>query len=280
MDPAAIISGTTPETPVPATEVKVEPPKHTPVSPQLGILARKEKALVQKQREMQEKEKEWGTKASKLSEYEAKEKLWRENPRKALEEYGHSYQSLTEQVLADGDLTPEKIDALVEKKLEARTKQEQEQKAKEAEEESKQLTEKEQQAEIAFKGQLQTFIKEKAEEFPLLDLLGSDAELVYDVMDEYYRNGNKKQGIPPGKVLSKEEAAGMVEKFFMQQVEAANERLKPKAPKKEGEEKHVPDGITPQTLTNSLTGTMPSTLPAKNEADRIARAMAALDGKK
>lgn len=262
----------TPEVP-PATP----PPVEDAMSPKLGLLARKEKAIVEKQRAIQQKEAEMN---KRMAEWEAKEKAWadrekrwKDTPEKALEEFGHTYQSLTERVLQGGEITP----ADVEKRAMARVKEledrlENEKKASlEAE---KARAEQESQETIQqYKEDLAAFVTSKSEDYKLCALFDKEAELIYDTVDTYFQQN--------GKILSHDEAAGLVEKYFRKLVEEANGAL---TPKQQAAAEAALDKDEPRqqvkNISNGLSQTAPSFLPAKTENDRMKRAMAALDGKK
>lgn len=270
------------EAPVVQTAETVPPVAPPPavedaMSPKLGLLARKEKAIVEKQRAIQQKEAEM---SKRMAEWEAKErawadreKLWKDTPEKALEEFGHTYQSLTERVLAGGELTA----ADVEKRAMAKVKEledrlENEKKA--ALEAEKARAEKESQETIQqYREDLAAFVTNKAEEYKLCALFDKEAELIYDTVDTYFQQN--------GKILSHDEAAGLVEKYFRKLVEEANGAL---TPKQQAAAEAALDKDKPQqqvrALSNGMSQTAPSFLPAKTEDDRMKRAMAALDGKK
>lgn len=269
------------EVAVPVTESEAAPAPapvvEDAISPKLGLLARKEKAIVDKQRAIQQKEAEMN---KRMAEWEAKEKAWadrekrwKDSPEKALEEFGHTYQSLTERVLSGGELTA----ADVEKRAMAKVKELEdrfENEKKSALEAEKARSEKEAQETIQqYREDLAAFVTSKSEEYKLCALFDKEAELIYDTVDTYFQQNNK--------ILSHDEAAGLVEKYFRKLVEDANGALTPKqqAAAEAALDKEEPKNQV-KTISNGMSQTAPSFLPAKTENDRMKRAMAALDGKK
>lgn len=281
---AAAASAVVPEVPPPAAAAAEET-----ISPKLAMLARKEKAIVDRQRAFQQQQAELN---KRMQDWEAKEKLWAErearakgDPMKALEEFGHSYQSATERALLGTDLTPADVEKRamakvkeLEDRLEAEKKAAQESERTRAEKEAQEIVEQ-------YKTGLVTFLDSKKDEYKLCALFDKEAELLYDTVDSYYQKtlaeaterGDKN---PAGKILSNEEAAALVEKYFKKLVDDANGVLTPKqqAAAEEALDKE-PTGQQVKAISNGMQQTAPSYLPAKTEEDRMRRAMAALDKK-
>lgn len=255
-------------------------PEEDPVSPKLAIMAKKERALVQKQQEFQRQQMEWQKERdamrAELEQERAKRSKWKENPDLALEELGWDYQRLTERQLSGGDVTPKDLEKKFEEKFKSFEQRMEEEKAalkKQAEEEQAKKA-----AQIVedFKGELKNFVKQNADKYKLSNLFDQEAELLYDTIDAYYNTHNK--------ILSNDEASDLVEKYFVKLYEDAQKALTP-AEKRELEEEKKALGVVDKkpsstTLTNNMQSTAPSMLPPKTEADRMKRAMAALEGNK
>lgn len=278
---AAVVSETAPEIkdtqPVEGTEEKKDPI----LSPQLGVLAKKERELVRRQQEMKRREDEWSKEREqilqRLKEKEEREKLFSDDPLKALESFGHSYQSLTERQLAGGEITPKEVESKLTKRLQE-FEEKLTQKEKQAQEEAAKKKQEEESATVQnYKQDLRGFIESKKGDYKLVSLFDKEADLVYETIEAYFSEHNK--------VLSHEEASTLVEKYFQKLVKQANETLTP--PKEdETEEPQERFGFpqrtgdapkTAKTITNSMqSSSVPSFLPAKNEEDRLRRALAAL----
>lgn len=279
-----------PQTPPTAESVPVAKEEET-ISPKLAMLARKEKAIVDRQRAIQQERAEL---QKRMQEWEAKEKMWSErearakgDPMKALEEFGHSYQSATERALAGTDLTPADVEKRamakvkeLEDRLESEKKAAQEAEKARAEKEAAEIVEQ-------YKTGLASFIETKKDEYKLCALFDKNADLVYDTVDSYYQktlaeSQERGDAKPAGKILSNEEAASLVEKYFKKLVDDANGVLTPKqqAAAEEALSDGKPAEVQTKAISNGMQQTSPSYLPAKTENDRMKRAMAALDGKK
>lgn len=252
------------------------------MSSKLSLLARKERAIVQKQQENQRKFQEWEKEKKelleKLSSRETSDKLWDSDPLKALEARGLDYQKLTEKMLTGDDLTPKDLEKKMEERLKSyEQKLEEEKKAREKEKEDYK-TAQEKAIIDNFKADLKTHLSSKADTFKLASLYDEDAELAFDVIDAYYRENNE--------VLEVEDALAKADKYFMDLFEKGaaklgykkvDETVDPKTGSKLPEIKKP----TQTTLTNAMNTTMSvSTLPAKTEEDRVKRALAALDKNK
>lgn len=236
-----------------------------------AILARKEKATVMKQRELQQKEIEYQSKLAaieaKEKEYLAKEALWKENPLEALKTYGHTYQTVTERMLAGDEPTPN----MILQRLEQLQNQNKELEAKMLEREQQKATQEEQMVIDGFKEDLKEFVASNESKYKLVSLFDPDAELIYDTIDEFY-NMN-------GKILTHEEAASAVNSYFKKLVDQANGALTPPKPQQAQKTEENTFRQQSKTLTNQLQSSVPSVLPAKQESDRLKRALAALEGK-
>jgi hypothetical protein len=244
------------------------------LSSQISLLARKEKAAVQKQREVQAKEAELMQRLQQFErerkEYEEERGLYKSDPWKYLEKVGHKkddlYKTLTNEYLNDGKVTPEEVAKTLREELAAVRNEFSEYRKSQEEAKSK-----EQEQAIdghinAFKEDLKTFVDSQKDKFKLTSLFDRDAELIYDVIEE---NFEKTQ-----EVMSHEKAADLVEKYFIQLVEQANKALGIS----KRDEPHDPKEAREQvkTLTNQINSSAPSMLPAKTENDRLKRALAAL----
>jgi hypothetical protein len=268
------------------TNPVVEAPKEITVdpsiSPKLAIIARKERALVEKQREFSKNQKDSELKMSELNariaRFEQLEKLLGEDPMKVLEERGWNYQKLTERQLSGGELTAKEVAERMEQKF--KSFEDQQKEAKELQEKAQKEAEEQKSNQIIaeFKEELKSFVVTNKEKFKLTGLFDPESELLYDTIDAYYQEHNK--------VLSNDEAADLVEKYFLKLYEDATNIVKPKNTETVEEKEAASMGVpvkqkpTQTTLTNSMQSTAASFLPPKTEADRMARAMAALDGKK
>lgn len=279
----------------PVTQSKVEgitgteAPKEQPVAEKkeesrpnprsFDVIARKERAILQeRQRLAAEKQSLQAEKAqyevwrAEKAAFEQKRSGYKTNPNTLLSDFGLTYQDLSEFQLNDGSPTPQllikqqqdRIDA-----LEARITQEKTQKEAARQERNKQQ---EEEIKSDFRDQIGSFIRSKPDEYEYTRI--NEAEnLVYDTVEEYYNRN--------GKLLPIKKAADMVEQHLANIVETkilASKKLQAKLGKSSTKSQEIP---TPRTLSNSITTTSSpyNGVSPRNEADRIARAMAKLEGR-
>lgn len=243
------------------------------------VLARKERAILQERQRLAvengrllEQAKQIESWKAEKAEFERKRAGYKTNPNTMLADFGLTYQDLSEFQLNDGTPTPQllikqqqdRIDA-----LEARIAKE---KSDDEVAGKKRQEQVEHEVKEDFRNQIATFIANKPDEYEYTKI--NEAEnLVYDTVEQYY---NKT-----GKILPIKKAADMVEEHLANIVEKkilASKKLQAKIKTSQTKE---PDPQTPRTLSNSITTTSSpyNGVSPRNEADRIARAMAKLEGR-
>jgi hypothetical protein len=179
----------------------------------LAILAKKEKALLQRQQEMSQRFKELEDKYSKLSQWENLDKLVSENPAEFFKQKGLSFEQLQQKMLEsiqDEDLDPiqkqikelqNKLNSKDEeyKKLleETLSKREVEEKNKQIEEQSKYYSQ-----------ELAKYISENTEKYDLINMFEAKDEVFEVIKSVYLKTADK--GTP--KLMSFEEACDLYEK--------------------------------------------------------------------
>lgn len=262
------------ETEKPKEEPKPTEPKE-PESKRFAILAKKEKAIYSRAQELKAREEALNQKLAAIENFEKHKREVKNNPMLALQELGISYSDLTEYQLS-GKM-PNKADLeLRELKEEiASFKQQQEealQKQKEIANRNAQLAV--QQTISDFKQEIGDYITSKPKDFELVNLYKAN-DLVYKTIEDHHAKTQR--------VMSIQEGAEIVEKYLESEVEKALkiEKLKARvSPQPQADTKQSKSTQEQRaTLNNNMTSSAPSFLPAKTEADRIARALAALDKK-
>src|ERR1700678_673505 len=260
-------------------DVKTEAPISKPVerdSAKFSALAKKEKAIVERSKTLNTKEATLAEREAAIIAREAKIKesdsLWDKDVFKALELRGYDYNKLTAMFL-DGKVAPDPETDPV--KLARKTiddfKKEQAQKAEEA----KKAQEK---AELdaaweSYNSEVSRHIEDNKETYELISTYNQQS-LIAETVDEFYK-ANKR-------VLSIKEASDMVEAYLEAEAEKALNTKKisgkvTRATKPTEEVKKEEEPRITKTLNNSMQPTAASVLPAQSEADRMKRAMAALD---
>jgi hypothetical protein len=276
---------TTPEGGVEAkTPEASAPPAAKPtkdLSAEFAALARREKAIVQKQKEAAAREKTFAEREAAIKAREEKlaeaDKMWNTDLFKSLEARGLDYNKITKMYL-EGQAAPPKAavdpgEAVSKALADFEKKQAEKEAAREAadkksqEERAAQDQVALQQAYEKFKGEVATHIKTNENDYELINLY-DQADLVVDTIQQHFDNTQN--------VLSIKEASEMVEKYLEGEAQKAlkSKKLGAKAPEAKKEE--TKSSAPTKTLTNQLTPTMSSNLPNKTENDRMARALAKL----
>ncbi len=252
----------------PTTLQEAVSPVKTPPAPgadRFAALAKKERALQRQMAELKAQQ-------SKVSEYEAARKAAAQNPVKALEALGLTYEQLTQFLLNGNKPTPELEIASVKQEIE-RLRNETALKEKAAREAQEQAARAEYQRTLSeFNAEINDYVKSNADKYELTAMYQGES-IVQATIEQHFNNTKK--------ILSIQEATELVEKYFEEQVAAAQKTKKFQAksqPKEGGQPKGEQAAKTSSpTLANELTSSAPSLLPAKTESDRLRRAMAALE---
>lgn len=248
----------------PASPVK-EAPK-PPGGDRFAALAKKERALQKQMSEIKAAQ-------AKMSDWEKARTEATTNPIKALEMLGLSYEQITQFMLNGNKVTPELEIQAVKKQI-ADMKVEQENKVKAELEASQNKAKAEYQRTLSeFNQEVGDFVKQHSGDYELTAMYQGEA-IISATIEQHYTNTKK--------ILSIKDAADLVEKYFEDQVAAAQKTKKFQAKQTPKEEKGQPkrESVSKQstpTISNELTSSAPSLLPAKTEQDRINRAMAALE---
>lgn len=249
-------------------EVAIQDKKET-LSSQFAALAKKEKRIVTKQQELEAKNKELEEKLQKYEQFEAKKKNAKLNPLDFLSEAGLTYDELTEFMLNGGKpQSKDKVTELEERFNELVTKAEQEKKERE-ELEAKKLQEQEEKVIQQFKDTVKKHVADKKDVYELINLYDAQ-DLVISTIEAHYEKTQQ--------ILDTDTAAELVEKHLEDEVKKLANANKFKDKFRLTEEK--PKESTPKdsvTLNSQLSASsVPSSLPAQTEEDRIKRALAAL----
>ena len=182
----------------------LEQPQDSEFDRKFAALSRKEKALRDRELEL---DKKYGNKEKELP----LERRIRANPLKALEELGLDYDKLTELALNDGRLTPDMQMKLMREELENDYKDkfnslEERLNAKEKmEEEAKYDAVKQ-----GFVGEIKSFVNENSTDFEYV-AHNEATDVVYDVIEEHYNE--------TGRILDIKEAVEAVESYLEEEAE-------------------------------------------------------------
>lgn len=274
----AIVASQEGTSPAPTTPVTPSTPAADPsISSKFGALAKKEKAILKLKQDLSLREKDVQDKYSKYQEFETKKTQAKSNPSlalKMLEEMGLSYEDLTNAVLNDGKPTPEMQVKSVKDELEEFKKQLQKDKEEEERTQKERQEQEYSKAIEEFKTKINSFVENK-DEYELINAYGQQ-ELIYSTVEQHFDETKN--------VLSIKEASDLVEKYLEGEVDKAlklkkmQSKLAPKQPEepKSKEPSFMKSGLEPKSLSNEITSSVPSMLPAKTENDRLKRALSKL----
>ncbi len=256
------------------------------VSSKLEILIRREEQARARELAAKAKEKDIEEKLKRISDFDG----LKNDPKRALEALGLSYDELTKTILQDGEIPADVQIRKLKEELEAfksQTVQEKQTDTEKKELEAKRLQEEtEARAIDGFKTEITQYLTDNKARYELIDFEGQQ-ELVYQVVDEHYnRTINTETGV--GKVMSISEAADKVELYLEKKEIERTKLTKTKAlwgslPK--GTQEQVVKQKTeftpkPKTLTNTLSAT--ATNPARKtpitDEERIQKAIAYAKG--
>lgn len=288
------ITESTTNKPEAGVEAKVETPvtetKPEPLSAKFSALAKKEKAIVEQSKSNKATEAKLAEREAAVADRESKikesESLWDTDVFKALELKGYDYNKLTA-LMMDGKTAkdPETDPVKIAKKTIDDFKKEQAQAKLDAEATTKKAADDakaKQDADLAaawesYNSEVNQFIETNKDDYELITTYSQQA-LIADTVDAFYQK-NKR-------VLSVKEASDMVEAYLESEAEKAlntkkigdkvTRTTKPTEPtSKKDEEPRIT-----KTLNNNMQPTSASVLPAASEADRMKRALAAMNGDK
>ena len=203
-----------------------------------AALTRREKSILRKQKEAEEK-------YGKVVEYEKAMAEARKNPVKFLESVGLSYQQITDFLLHDGKPTVESQLEELRLQYEEDKKRREQEKIELEESRKKEQEELYQQAVENHKKQIQSFLDTNRDDYELC-ALNDASDDIFDVMEEYYNTN--------GVMLSIDKAAEAVEKYLEQEAEKLFQAKKLAAKRQIPEDgtKTVQPSTVSKTITNNI----------------------------
>tara|TARA_R100001530_G_scaffold115153_1_gene82096 strand:+ start:440 stop:1303 length:864 start_codon:yes stop_codon:yes gene_type:complete len=222
--------------------------------PERDDFSRKFAALSRREKEIRAKEAEYDQRIADLEHrFSAREPQkepeipfdvqLRQNPLKALESVGLSYDKLTELALNDGKLTPEMQMKLMREELETDYKSK-------FEDLENRLVEKEQSLEeqryedtkIGFQHEIEHFVNSSGDEYELIRANEAN-DVVYDVIEEHYNE--------TGKILDIKEAAEAVESYLEEEASKLLQLGKVRSKFNIGDNEREPQRQSQVTLSNA-----------------------------
>lgn len=269
---------------VPTDEAKKEEPK-TEEKPKdeeikarrFAELSKKEQRILQKKREMEEsfKAREEALKSREhlIKEYEEVKKLAKTNPGEAIEKIGTDYQAVTDHYLNHGKLTPELVARDVESKIQELERKLQEQAKTFETREKERIAEENRKTLENFSATIVETVKASSDKYPSVAAFDG-APVIYEMIQKRWHDtgGNHLMTIDEAAEILEKELDSVISKVVQTPKYSARfSSTKKEEPKPTSLNK-------PKTITNDLTSSAPSLLPAKTENDRIKRALEKLAG--
>lgn len=258
-----------------AAEVKAAP-QDGDLKVKLEEFAKQQKELLRQKAYMKSEKSRLAKEKAEIDAFRAKreseerERTQRMSPIEALQAAGYSYEDATQFVLNNNQITPDVMYKKVDSKIENFIQEQK--KLQEQQAEQHKLSQEKQMVQVVedFKESIKETVTTNQEKYELINM-NEAYEDVYELIDVYYKE--------TGKVMKIEEAADLIEEELQERIEKSlsSKKLASKYTKAEVKEATEAAQKESKTLSNSLTvSTSSPYLPAKTEADRIQRALAAL----
>ena len=228
-------------------EAAQEPEKNDDFSRKFAALSRREKEIRAKEAEYEQRIAELeqrfvAQEPQKEPEIPFDVRL-RQNPLKALESVGLSYDKLTELALNDGKLTPDMQMKLMREELETDYKSKFEDLENRLVEKEKGLEEQRyEDIKLGFQNEIESFVNSNGEEYELIK--ANDAnDVVYEVIEEHYNE--------TGKILDIKEAAEAVESYLEEEATKLLQLSKVRSKFNPGDNEQEPQRQSQVTLSNA-----------------------------
>ena len=254
-------------------------------SKSFAAIAKREREVLNMRQQAKLEREALDAQKKEYEDWKATKELAKKNPKAYLEKAGLTYEELTEFLLNDQKPTADSEVKSVREELE-KFKQEQAERLKLQEENELKLQQQAVEKTIAdFKATISEMVSKDQEKYELINIF-EQQDMIYDTISEHYALEVKKQEEDPSykpKMLSKEEAADMVEKYLEdEQIARSSKSKKLQAKLNFQEKKDEPkkddyQGWSSKTINNEQAiSSAPSMLTPKTENDRLKRALAAL----
>ena len=228
-------------------EAAQEPEKNDEFSRKFAALSRKEKEVRAREAEYEQRiaelEQRFAAKEPQKEPEIPFDVRLRQNPLKALESVGLSYDKLTELALNDGKLTPEMQMKLMREELETDYKSKFEDLENRLVEKEKGLEEQRyEDIKLGFQNEIESFVNSNGEEYELIK--ANDAnDVVYEVIEEHYNE--------TGKILDIKEAAEAVESYLEEEATKLLQLSKVRSKFNPGDNEQEPQRQSQVTLSNA-----------------------------
>lgn len=285
---APVEGTTTPTEPVAPAAPAEKPQEKDQFAEKLELLSRKERAIFRERQRVDEERKAIAVERAEYEKFKALKQGAKRNPLDYLSEAGLSYDELTQFVLNGGKSTEKDELAALRDHFDNYRKEQEDKEKKQSDEKAQAQAQAELEAIEGFKSDITQFIEDNKQTYELSSLRDATEDIFSTINDQYTARLNEwndkgRIGRPPSP-MSIKEAADVVEDFYEKEVIRLTEADKLRT--KLGLKREAPqDPAAPQTpkpasktLTNNMASTAASVIPAKNDNDRMQRALAKLSG--
>lgn len=267
---SAPMNSGTPEPTVPTVTPPADPPKPSQddLQQRFAAMAKREKQVQRQQMAVKAEADKMRNYQARVQQYDQWAKQARENPMHLLQGLGWTPEKISQFILNDQKPTPDMQIDRVQQELNAFRAQQEQVMRKMQDDQLKAQAQEADHVISSFKDEIRSFVDGKGEEFEYIKH-NEDYEMVYDTIDQHFAKTGKELPLPA--------AAKLVEEFLEEEASkiAAVNKFKAKFGQPKKEEK-APSQTS--SLSNHMTqSSAPSLLSPKTEADRIQRALAALD---
>jgi len=262
----------------PVTEAAPAPVPEKPkerASDKFAVLARKEAEIYRRQQAVRQQQAEIARQAEEIKAFQEMKRQARLNPTEALKQLGLTYEEVTEYLMNDNKPTPSAEVMSVKQELEEFKRQQQAEQKRLLQEQREAAEAEQQQIVEQFHEEVSDYVSQHAETYELTALYGG-ANLVWQVIEENFKQTQKLMSIPEAAKLVEEHyeelarKAQATKKFAVTQQKAAS----PQATAQTQAPRMGP------TLTNDLTARVASNPQRpRSDEDRIAAALARLEGR-
>jgi hypothetical protein len=276
----------TPETPVvesaPVTQAAPEAPKaKDDFAEKLEILAKRERALYREKQSLAQERQQKAELEARLKTYEEKKAKAKQNPLDYLTESGLSYDDITNFMLNGGKPTAQDELQAVRDEFKRFRDELADKEKKQSEQQTQAQAQQQTQVIEDFKEEITQFLATNKDTYELSasreateDIFSTINDAFVISMNDWAKRG--RQGRPPAPMAIKD-AAEIVESFYEKEVLRLTETTKLRqklglADKQAEQSGQKPRGPSP-TLTNNMASSAASVVPARDDADRMRRAL-------
>ncbi len=249
-----------------ATEQRPGETIETKISPKIEALMKRERRIQQEAMRTRQEREALAREKLELDGLKRMRDEMKRNPAKALEYGGVSYKQITDSILkGNGEATPELQVAAIRDDIKALREERENEKVEQQRSQRTAAQRELQQVQADYMEDIKEFGINNPDTYELTNLNGGH-NLVYQVIDNHYRQTGKVMSIKQGYDILEQAMEAQIEKNLQ------SKKWKSRGAIKASDTPNRSASDT-RTLTNNMTSSAPSFLPAKSEEERMKRAM-------